>query len=176
MTQELQARVKATIRDVPDFPKPPVLFRDITPVLQDGALFADIIEHFRARYADAGLSAIVGTESRGFIFGAPLAVALGVGLVLVRKPGKLPAETIGADYALEYGTDRLEIHKDALSADDKVVLIDDLLATGGTASASVSLIEALGARVHEVAFLIELGFLEGRLKLPDTPVHALIKY
>lgn len=176
MTQDLQARVKATIRDIPDFPKPPVLFRDITPVLQDGALFAEIIEHFRARYADAGVTAIVGIESRGFIFGAPLAVALGVGFVLVRKPGKLPAETIGADYALEYGTDRLEMHSDALGEEDNVVLIDDLLATGGTASATVSLIEQLGATIHEVSFLTELGFLEGRLKLPGTPVYALIKY
>ncbi len=161
-------RIEATIRDVPDFPKKGILFKDITPVLQDGALFNDITEHFRARYADQNIDAVLGIESRGFIFGAPLANALGVGLVLVRKPGKLPADKVGIDYELEYGTDRLEMHADAVKPGQRVVVIDDLLATGGTASATVSLAKELGAEVVECAFLIELGFLAGRERVDST--------
>ena len=116
--QTLSDRVRDTIRDVPDFPKEGILFKDITTVLQDGALFREITDYLAARYADSGVTAVVGIESRGFIFGAPLANALGVGLVLVRKPGKLPSDLVGVDYELEYGTDRLEIHADALTSDD----------------------------------------------------------
>ncbi len=173
--QPRDQRLRDAIRDVPDFPKEGILFKDITTVLQDGALFRAITDHFAARYADAGVTAVVGIESRGFIFGAPIANALGVGLVLVRKPGKLPSARVGVDYELEYGTDRLEVHEDALSGGDKVVIVDDLLATGGTCAATVSLIEGLGASVHECAFLIELGFLEGAAKLGSSK-YALVEY
>ena len=173
--QTLSDRVRDTIRDVPDFPKEGILFKDITTVLQDGALFREITDYLAARYADSGVTAVVGIESRGFIFGAPLANALGVGLVLVRKPGKLPSDLVGVDYELEYGTDRLEIHADALTSDDQVVIVDDLLATGGTCAATVSLIEGLGATVHECSFLIELAFLAGVDKL-GVPRHSLVTY
>lgn len=169
----LAERIDRTLRDVPDFPKPGILFKDITTVLQDAQLFGDIIDALAERYASRGVTAVVGIESRGFIFGAPLAKALGTGFVLVRKPGKLPAKTIGVDYALEYGTDRLEIHADALDSSDRVLLIDDLLATGGTAAAAVELVGELGAQIVESAFLIELGFLHGRTKF-STDVHAML--
>lgn len=171
---DLIDRIQATIRDVPDFPKEGILFKDITPVLEDGALFAEITEHFRARYEGQNIDAILGIESRGFIFGAPLANALGVGLVLVRKPGKLPAEKVGIDYELEYGTDRLEIHADAIDPGARVVVVDDLLATGGTCSATVTLAKQLGAEVVECAFLIELGFLSGRDRV-DSECYAMIE-
>lgn len=144
--------------------------------MADGQLFAQITEELAARYADQQIDAIVGIESRGFIFGAPLANALGVGMALVRKPNKLPAEKIGVDYALEYGTDRLEMHADALKPGQRVIIIDDLLATGGTAGAAVKLVEQLGAQVVEVAFIIELAFLEGRAKLGETAAHAVVTY
>ncbi len=173
---ELRAQIERTIRDIPDFPKPGILFKDITPLLQDGPLFAATIEHLRARYAASQLDAIVGVESRGYIFGAPLAAALGVGFVPVRKPGKLPAKTIGVDYGLEYGTDRLEMHVDALSAGQRVLLIDDLLATGGTAAAGAALIRQVGGQLIEVAFIIELAFLEGRARLAGHEVYAMLSY
>lgn len=176
MSQTLEAAIKSTIRDVPDFPKPGIIFKDITPVLEDGALFARITEAFRERYAALEIDAIVGIESRGFIFGAPLANALGVGFVLVRKPNKLPAHKIGVDYALEYGTDRLEIHADSLKPGQRVIIMDDLLATGGTASAAIALVGQLGATVVEATFAIELAFLQGRERLGQTPVHALVSY
>ena len=169
----LVQRIEATLRDVPDFPKPGIVFKDITPVLEDGALFADITEYFRARFAGQEIDAVVGVESRGFIFGAPVANALGVGLVLVRKPGKLPAQKVGIDYDLEYGSDRLEIHADSLKPGARVVILDDLLATGGTASATVQLVQQLGAQVVECAFLIELDFLDGKSRI-DAPCHALV--
>ncbi len=172
-SQSLADRIDQTLRDVPDFPKPGILFKDITTVLQDAELFGDIIDALAERYASRGITAVVGVESRGFIFGAPLAKALGTGFVLVRKPGKLPAETIGVDYALEYGTDRLEIHADALGKEDRVLIVDDLLATGGTASAVVELVNQLGAHIVESAFLIELGFLHGRTKVA-ADVHAML--
>lgn len=172
----LRQRIESTIRDVPDFPKPGIVFKDICPVLQNGPLFAEITQALADRYANEKIDAIVGIESRGFIFGAPLANALGVGFVLVRKPGKLPAQTVGIDYELEYGTDRLELHKDALSPNQRVILVDDLLATGGTASATIELIQSLDAQVVELACLIELSFLNGKENLHNVPVHALVTY
>ncbi len=165
--------IDATLRDVPDFPKEGILFKDITTVLQDGALFSEIIEHWRQRYADQAVDAIFGIESRGFIFGAALAHALGKGLVLVRKPGKLPADKIGVDYELEYGTDRLEVHADAVAEGDRVLIVDDLLATGGTARATVELAHQLGAEVVECAFLIELDSLKGAAKLGASSYSLL---
>lgn len=162
------------IRTVPDFPKPGIMFKDITTLLRDPGGFRQTIDHFAERYAERGLTAIVGIESRGFIFGAALADRLGVGFVPVRKPGKLPAATLREEYALEYGTDALEIHRDALGESDRVVVIDDLLATGGTLAAAVRLVRALGADVEEAAALIELAFLPGRTALAGVPVHTVI--
>lgn len=164
------------VRNIPDFPIPGIQFKDITPLLGNAAAFDAAIEHFAQRYANQQLQAIVGIESRGFIFGAPLALRLGIGFVPIRKPGKLPAQTIGVDYSLEYGTNRLEIHHDALQAGARVVVIDDLLATGGTVVAACDLLNQLGAEVVEAAFLIELTFLGGREKLGDRPYYAQIQY
>ncbi len=175
MSDSLKHRVHDTLRDIPDFPKPGIVFKDITPVLADGELFREITASFADRYRGK-VEQIVGVESRGFIFGAALANELGIGLTLVRKPGKLPADTVGVDYALEYGTDRLEVHVDALSPGQPVVIIDDLLATGGTAAATVELIESCGAEILEVAFLIELGFLSGRDRLKGQEVYSMLTF
>ncbi len=164
----------ALIRDVPDFPKPGIVFKDITTLLRDPGGFRQAVDHFANRYENRQLTAVVGIESRGFIFGAALADRLGVGFIPVRKPSKLPADTLREEYELEYGTDALEIHRDALTADDRVVIIDDLLATGGTLAATVKLVRALEAEVEEIAVLIELAFLNGREKFPDTPLHSVI--
>jgi adenine phosphoribosyltransferase len=168
--------LKQYIRDVPDFPQPGILFRDITPLLGNAAAISDVIDAFTEHYADAGLDAVVSVESRGFLFGAPLAYNLELPLVPVRKPGKLPAAKMSVEYSLEYGTSQLDIHEDALSKGDSVVIIDDLLATGGTAMAAAKLVELLGAKVHSFAFLVELGFLDGRERLGDYDVFALVKY
>lgn len=175
-SSSLKTRVRDVIRDIPDFPKPGIVFKDITPLLEHGPLFKEIIDHLEKRYRDRGLTSIVAIESRGFIFGAPLANALGIGLTLMRKPGKLPSTTLGVNYTLEYGTDRLEIHADALNKNSRVVLIDDLLATGGTAAAARELIESTGATLEEAAFLIELSFLPGREALKGAPLYSLISY
>ena len=163
------------IRDVPDFPKPGIVFKDITPLLADGEAFSAVVSEMAARVGD-DVDAIVGIESRGFIFGAALAQRLGLGLVTVRKPGKLPSEVLSIEYELEYGVDRLEIHRDALSHDHRVVIVDDLLATGGTAAATVELVRNLGAEVAGCLFAIELGFLDGRKALPGVNVDSLINY
>ncbi len=155
---------RALIRDVPDFPKPGILFKDITPVLADAAAFAAMIDALAAPWRGQGLDAVVGIEARGFILGAPLALALGAGFVPIRKPGKLPAATLGHDYALEYGSDRLEIHADALRPGARTLIVDDVLATGGTLAAALSLVEALGANVIGASVLLELGFLDGRAR------------
>lgn len=168
--------LKQYIRDVPDFPQPGILFRDITPLLQNHAAFKAVVDRFTREYRTAQLDAIVVIESRGFIFGAPLAYNLGIGLVPVRKPGKLPAAHMSVEYALEYGTSQLDIHEDALKDGDKVVIVDDLLATGGTALAAAKLVELLGARVHSFAFLVELAFLNGRARLRDYELLSLITY
>jgi adenine phosphoribosyltransferase len=172
----LATRVSARIRDVPDFPQPGILFKDITPVLAEGALLREVVERIAEEFGRAGIQRIAGIESRGFILGAPLAVRLGVGFTPIRKPGKLPYETRRVDYALEYGTDALEAHVDAVQPGDRVLLVDDVLATGGTASGAVRLIRELGGDVVATAFLIELAFLHGRQKLHDVPVFSLIEY
>jgi adenine phosphoribosyltransferase len=164
------------IRNIPDFPIAGVQFKDITTLLRDGPAFRQVIDTFAARYAGRTIDAIVGIESRGFILSAPLAYRLGVGLVPVRKHGKLPAATHLVEYDLEYGSNKLEIHRDALPAGARVVVIDDLLATGGTVAAACQLVELGGGQVEEVAFLIELEFLHGREKLEKYPLFSLIRY
>ncbi|MEX0684278.1 MAG: adenine phosphoribosyltransferase [Dehalococcoidia bacterium] len=168
--------LKKLIRDVPDFPQPGILFRDITPLLKDPTALHYVIDRFTERYRHANLDAIVSIESRGFMFGAPLAYNLSLPLVPVRKPGKLPAARMTVEYALEYGTDSLDIHQDALERGHRVVIIDDLLATGGTAMAAAKLVELLGAKVESLAFLVELGFLKGRDRLEGYSVFALVNY
>ena len=172
----LAERVKGVIRDVPDFPKEGIIFKDITPVLQSGELFREVTEYFAERCRNRGITKVVGIESRGFIFGAALAHEMGIGLTLIRKPGKLPWDRVSVEYELEYGSDTVEMHVDGVTADDKVVLIDDLLATGGTAAAAIELIERAGGKVDEAVFLIELGFLDGRAKLGEVDIHALVAY
>jgi adenine phosphoribosyltransferase len=164
------------IRNVPDFPKPGIQFKDVTTLLQNGGAFRAIIDGWKLRYADRGLTAVVGAEARGFIFGSALAYAMGLPFIPVRKKGKLPAATLCEEFALEYGTDKVEIHVDALTAGDRVVLIDDLLATGGTMAAAASLVRKLGAEIVEAAFVIELPFLRGRDKLAGLPVHSLVSF
>ena len=173
---DLQQRLKARIRDVPDFPKEGILFKDITPVLSDASLMAEVTEAFANAYKDAGVTAVVGMESRGFIFGAPLAMALNCAFVPARKPGKLPYDHVGVDYALEYGTARLEMHTDAVGPTDKVLVVDDLLATGGTAAATNLLIAQFGADIVANCFVIELDFLNGRGALSGVPVSSLVHY
>jgi adenine phosphoribosyltransferase len=176
MTRDLE-HLKRLIRDVPDFPKPGILFKDITPLLRDAAGLATAIELLAAPFAGAGATAVAGMESRGFIFGVPAAMRLGVGFVPIRKPGKLPAAKVREEYALEYGIDALEMHADAVGPGDRVIVVDDLLATGGTAAATVRLLRGAGAEVLAVAFVVELDFLSGRGKLPDVPrVHSLLHY
>lgn len=164
------------IRDVADFPEPGVLFKDITPLLGNPAGFERAIDELIKPYVDAGITRVVGIEARGFIFGAPIADRLGAGFIPVRKPGKLPWKVAAQDYALEYGSGRLELHSDAVGGDDRVLVVDDVLATGGTARATVDLIAKLGAEVIGVAVLIELGFLDGRRQLDGVPVHAVVHY
>ncbi len=162
------------LRTIPDFPKPGINFIDITPLLQDPKLFAETIDLLSAPYMDSPPDYIAGIESRGFIFGAAMALKLGCGFVPVRKQGKLPAETIQETYDLEYGTATIEIHSDALKSGDKVVLVDDLLATGGTVTATANLIKKLGAEIEAVEFVVELAFLNGREKLPDMKIESLV--
>lgn len=168
--------VKSTIREIPDFPKPGILFYDITTLLNNGPAFQQVTKTFAERYAGRDIDIVVGIESRGFIFSAPLANQLGVGLVPIRKPGKLPAATHGIEYELEYGSNTLEIHQDAFPQGARVLVIDDLLATGGTVAAACQLIEKIGGTIEEVAFLIELSFLHGRDKLQQYPLFSLIEY
>jgi adenine phosphoribosyltransferase len=167
--------ISQRIRSIPDFPKPGILFRDITPVLKHAESFKALIGLMAERYRAQPPTQIVAVESRGFIFGSALAYELGCGLVIVRKPGKLPAATIKESYALEYGQDTLEMHADAISAGDDCVLVDDLLATGGTAAATARLVERLSGKVRECLFVVELTALQGRQKL-NCPVHALLSY
>lgn len=170
--------IKSKIRNVPNYPKPGVMFRDITTLLKDAEAFQQAVQDLVARYKDAGIQKVIGIESRGFIIGAPLAVALGVGFVPMRKKGKLPAETVGHDYELEYGKDRIELHVDAISQGERVLLIDDLIATGGTAEAGCTLINKMGGEIVECAFIIDLPFLGGRQRLEQhgQKVFAMCSY
>lgn len=164
------------IRNVPDFPSPGIQFKDISTLLLHPDAFRYVIDTYYDRYEKASLDALVAMDARGFLFGSTLAYRLGLPLALVRKAGKLPGETISADYTLEYGTATLELHRDALQHGDRVVVVDDLLATGGTMHAAAQLIEQLGARIEEFAFVIELPPLRGREKLKDYQVHSLVEF
>lgn len=164
------------IRDIPDFPQPGIIFKDITPVLQDPKALAEVIDKFCEYAEETKPDVIVGIESRGFMFGAPVAVALRKGFVPVRKIGKLPHDTVKCEYSLEYGTNTVEMHRDAIVPGQRALIVDDLLATGGTAAASARLIEELGGRVAGFAFLIELSFLAGRDKLPGYDIKSFITY
>jgi adenine phosphoribosyltransferase len=164
------------IRDVPDFPKPGILFKDITPLLACPEPFRATIDRLAELVAGHSIDVIGAAEARGFIFGAPLAMKLGIGFVPIRKPGKLPSATVSLEYKLEYGTDRLEVHTDAFAPGKRVLLIDDVLATGGTMRACRDLVDKAGAEVVACAFVLELGFLEGRAKLEPTEVLSLLKY
>jgi adenine phosphoribosyltransferase len=168
-------RFEKQVRNVPDFPKPGILFKDITTVLKNKTLFGETVKQLAKQYKGKKIDKIVSVESRGFIFGAALAYQLGAGFVPVRKPNKLPAEKLREEYALEYGTDALEIHLDAIKKGEKILIHDDVLATGGTAQATLKLIERLGGKVIGACFLIELSFLNGREKLPNLDILSLIK-
>ena len=168
--------LKAKIRHVPDFPKPGILFYDITTLLRDTDGLKLALDAMAAPYRGTPVDVVVGMESRGFIFGAALAYQLGAGFVPVRKPGKLPASTRKVTYELEYGSDSLEIHADAITPGQRVLIVDDLLATGGTARATIDLVTALGGHVIGCAFLVELTFLQGRARLGEVPVHAILPY
>jgi len=168
--------LKTKIRHVPDFPKAGILFYDITTLLQDAAGFRMAIDSLAVPFKDQGIDVVVGIESRGFIFGSAVADRIGAGFTPVRKPGKLPSTTVRATYELEYGTDALEIHNDGVGKGQRVLIVDDLLATGGTARATTDLVKKLGGQVHALAFLIELVALGGRAKLEGEKVHAVLKY
>lgn len=165
---------KAHIRQVPDFPKPGILFADLSPLFGHAQAFAALIAEFAERYRGKGVTHVAGIESRGFILGAPLAVALGAGFVIMRKPGKLPRKTFKRSYKLEYGEAELHLHDDALTTKDRVVLIDDLVATGGTLEAGVALIKDSGAQLHEIAAVVELTFLKARERI--GALHSIIQY
>jgi adenine phosphoribosyltransferase len=175
MSEERLKKIGAMIRDVPDFPKKGILFKDVTPLLGDGPTLRTTIDLLAERVAPLEPQKIVGIESRGFLFGAALADRMGVGIAPVRKPGKLPWKTQREHYTLEYGTDALEMHEDAV-AGVRCVVVDDLLATGGTAEATARLVERLGGKVAGFAFVIELGFLDGRKRLGDRAIESLLRY
>ncbi len=168
--------LSSLIRDVPDFPEPGIVFKDITPVLADGGAFADLVDGLAEPYRDQGISKVAGIEARGFTLATPVAERLGAGFIPVRKPGKLPYETVREDYELEYGTDALEIHRDAVTEGERILVVDDVIATGGTAAAAVRLLRELGADVAGFSVFIELAFLNGARLLDGVPLHALIRY
>ena len=173
---ELSERVTRLVRDVPDFPKPGIVFKDLTTVWADGETLAALNQGFVERYQDENIDAFVGIESRGFICAAPIANALKKGMIHLRKPGKLPAETVSQTYELEYGTDTLEMHADAVKPGMRIVVLDDLLATGGTMEAAIQLLKGQGAEIVEAAFIIELGFLDGKKRLGDVPCASVVNY
>jgi adenine phosphoribosyltransferase len=169
--------VKAKIRDIPDFPKPGIIFKDITTAIKDPVTFRRITDYMTEKFKDSKIDYIAAIESRGFIFGAPLAYNLGAGLVIIRKPGKLPAKVEQVSYELEYGTDTVEIHSDAIEPGKRVLIIDDLLATGGTAAAACELVKKVGGSPVAIAFVVELAFLEGKSKLPEgLEVISMVEY
>jgi len=168
--------LKGIIRDIPDFPKQGIVFKDITTLLNDAKSFHRMIDLLAHRYVGEKIDQIVGIEARGFILGSALAYKLGTGITLVRKPGKLPYKTRSISYELEYGTDTLEVHEDAFKPGARVIVADDLLATGGTMAAVVELVQECGAEIHECAFMAELEFLNGRQKLPEGKVYSLLKF
>jgi adenine phosphoribosyltransferase len=168
--------LRAKIREIPDFPKPGILFYDITTMIKEPQAFAEAIELMLEPYRETKVDVVVGMESRGFIFSAPMAVQLNAGFVPVRKLGKLPAETVSVEYSLEYGTNTLEIHRDALAPGQKVLIVDDLLATGGTVLGTIELVQMLKAEVVGLSFLVELMFLKGRERLRDQQIHSVIQY
>jgi adenine phosphoribosyltransferase len=176
MTGHSIERLRASVRDVPDFPKPGIIFKDITPILANGQLFRESIEIFLDRCRTLRIDKIVGIDARGFLFGSAVAFALGVGFVPIRKKGKLPYKTESASYSLEYGEAEMEMHIDSIAPGEKIVLIDDLLATGGTSAAAAALIRKVGGDLLETQFLIELEFLSGRARLAPTPVVSFLKY
>ncbi|MFH2201826.1 MAG: adenine phosphoribosyltransferase [Elusimicrobiota bacterium] len=168
--------LKEHIRDIPDFPKKGIIFKDITPLLGSPQAFAAVVDRIAAHYAAAGIKKVAGIEARGFLFAGAVAKQLGAGVIPIRKKGKLPYRTLAAEYALEYGTDSVEIHEDAATAGEPVLLIDDVIATGGTAAASCELLEKTGAKIAGVCFIIELGFLKGREKLAGREIFSLLEY
>jgi len=168
--------LRARIRDIPDFPQPGVIFKDITPVLSDPVAFGFLVDALAAPFRGSSVSHVVGIEARGFIVSTPVAERLGAGFVPVRKAGKLPWKTAKVEYDLEYGTDTLEVHQDALQAGDRVLIVDDVLATGGTAAATIELVRSLGAEVVGCSFLIELAFLGGRARLGDHHIESVLTY
>jgi adenine phosphoribosyltransferase len=168
--------LKSRIRHVPDFPKPGILFYDVTTLLRDPEGFRAALDQVSAPFRDRGITLVVGIESRGFILGAAVADRLGAGFVPVRKPGKLPSACVRASYELEYGTDSLEMHRDAIDNGQRILIVDDLLATGGTARATVDLVKSIGGVVDGIAFLIELAALNGRAKLQGEKIHAVLQY
>jgi adenine phosphoribosyltransferase len=168
--------LRSLIRDVPDFPKPGIVFKDISTLTKDPEGLRASVDAIAERYAGAGVDLVVGIEARGFVFGAAVAYKLGVGFVPARKPGKLPAQTVSAEYELEYGTDSIEIHRDAIARGQRVLIVDDLLATGGTAAAAAELVSGLGGEIVAIAFLVDLAFLKGRDKLAGYEVFSLIEY
>lgn len=173
---EIATDLKSYVRDIPDFPKPGILFKDITPLIRDAQAFRRAVDALIAPFRDRGVTHVVCVEARGFIFGSAAATALGAGFVPIRKQGKLPYKTYDVAYDLEYGTGVLSMHQDALNAQDRVLIVDDLLATGGTVGAVAELIQKCGARIEGVTFLVELEFLGGRKKLGSHPVHSVLKY
>ena len=168
--------LKTKIRDIPDFPKPGIVFKDVTTLLQDADALRYSIDLLAQQYKKDSIDKIVGVEARGFIFGAPLAYAMNAGFVIIRKPGKLPYKTITQSYELEYGTDEIEIHEDAIEPGERVLLVDDLLATGGTMAAAAKLVSKIGGKIVGISFLIELAFLNGRKKLNGYDIHSIIEY
>ena len=172
----MMADLKKLIREVPDFPKPGILFYDITTLLRDPAGLRGVIDGMKDHYCDARVDVVLGIEARGFIFAPAMAYALGAGFVPVRKPKKLPAETVSVTYDLEYGTDTLEMHKDAVGKGARVLIVDDLLATGGTAAAAARMVESAGGQVAGLGFVVELTFLNGRAKLAGREVFSLLQY
>jgi adenine phosphoribosyltransferase len=174
--EKIAQDIKKCIRDVPDFPKKGIIFKDITPFLLNHQVFLETIRYLKSRYRNKNIKKVVGIEARGFIIASPLALEIGAGFVPVRKQGKLPYKTLSIEYCLEYGTDILQIHEDAISKGESVIIVDDVLATGGTAKAVCELVEKLGGRVEEIFMLIELEFLKGREKLKDYNLFSLVKY